>query len=147
MVELLNRYSNGPAAWPYNAILRLNPSSAVASAQTAQPDAASRRRSPRLTSSQVDEVIRRYRAGDIIRVIAAELMVDRVTVMRYLRIHGVVTRRRPLTPEQVDRAAAAYLGGSSLARIGDELSVDSSTVWRALIKIGVQMRDTRGHAR
>jgi Helix-turn-helix domain len=146
MVELLHHYSNPASPWPYEAILRLTACPVDPSAEI-QPLSELRRRSPRLISTQVEELVERYVAGDIIRVIAADLQVNRTTVAHHLRTRGVLTRRRPLTPGQVVQAAAAYQEGTSLARIGEHLGVDSSTVWRALIKAGVRMRDTHGRER
>jgi hypothetical protein len=145
-VELLLVYSNPANSWPYEAVLRL---AACPLALGDKGSATSRLpgKAPRLTRLQIDHLVERYLAGDIIRVIAADLKVNRTTVAHHLRARGVLTRRRPLTPEQVSRAAAAYEEGTSLAHIGEQLGVDSSTVWRALIKAGVRIRDTHGRER
>ncbi|HKS47964.1 MAG TPA: helix-turn-helix domain containing protein [Amycolatopsis sp.] len=101
----------------------------------------------KLTTEQVEELIKDYQAGATVYELGEKFGTSRQAVGKILKRHGVTMRRRGLSPEQIDEAVRLYEGGWSLARIGDKLSVDSTTVWNRLRVRGVKMRDTSGRER
>jgi transposase-like protein len=101
-------------------------------------------RQRRLERPDQQELIARYRAGDLMSDLAQRYGVHRRTVSAILKRHGVPTRASGLAPEQIQRAVLMYAQGQSLAKIGKQLGVDAGTVHARLREQDVQMRDTHG---
>jgi DNA-binding NarL/FixJ family response regulator len=74
-----------------------------------------------------------YELGNLFRI-------DRKTVSRILRRHGIPLRRARLRPEQVDVAAQLYKDGWSTAQIAERMNTYQRTVQRRLGEQGVRMR-------
>ena len=98
----------------------------------------------RLNLDEVDDLVRRYRAGVKVGELAAHFGVHRDTVSEVLDRHGVVRRQAGLAPDLLSEVIALYRAGSSLATIGAKMSVDPGTVALALRKAGASLRPRRG---
>lgn len=89
----------------------------------------------RLSKAQAEEVAARYAAGESGVGLAAAFGVHRHTIMRALKVHGVVARSRKLSPTDAEAAAALRLQGWTYAQLGERFDVDGSTVRRTLMRI------------
>jgi DNA-directed RNA polymerase specialized sigma24 family protein len=98
----------------------------------------------RLNADEVDELVKRYRAGAKVGELAANFGVHRDTVSEQLDRQGVARRQKGLAPELLSELIALYRSGSSLATIGAKMSVDPGTVALALRKAGTPLRPRRG---
>lgn len=107
------------------------------------PDRPKPRRGHRLNEEQVQRLIKGYEAGATVYELGERFRVERRTVSKILKRHGVRMRRQGLTPEQVEEAVLLYEAAWSLERIGARMKVDSTTVRRRLRERGVMMRDSR----
>lgn len=102
---------------------------------------------PRLTARMLDEAERRYRGGEVLRVIAGDLGVSRQRLAERLRERGVRLRREKPSSEQVLEMCRRYEQGESLSRVGERLGFNPSTVRVQLLRAGIALRDTHGRAR
>ncbi len=98
----------------------------------------------RLNIDEVDDLVRRYRAGAKVGELAANFGVHRDTVSEILDRQGIARRQKGVAPELLSELIALYRSGSSLATIGAKMSVDPGTVALALRKAGVSLRPRRG---
>ena len=98
----------------------------------------------RLNIDEVDDLVRRYRAGAKVSELATQFGVHRDTVSETLNRRGVARRHGGLASELLSEVIALYRSGSSLASIGAEMSVDPGTVALALRKAGIPLRPRRG---
>ena len=106
-----------------------------------------RQKQHRLTREETARLVTGYKAGAMVKELAAEFEVERRTVSAILRRHGIEPRPRGLNPTQIDEAVRFYGQGWSLARIGERMGVEHSTIRNRLIERGVRMRDTHGRDR
>lgn len=104
-------------------------------------------RARQLDDKQVRRLIAGYEDGATVYELGDRFGIDRRTVSKILKRHGMAMRRRGLSPEQIDGAVRLYEAGWSLARIGTKLSVDPGTVHARLRERGVQLRDRHGRSR
>lgn len=102
---------------------------------------------PRLTAEMLEEAERRYRGGEILRVIAGDVGVSRQRLAERLRERGVRLRREKPSSEQVLEMCHRYEQGESLARIGERLGFNPSSVRMCLLRAGKALRDPQGRAR
>jgi hypothetical protein len=98
----------------------------------------------RLNIDEVDDLVRRYRAGAKVGELAANFGVHRDTVSEILDRQGVARRQKGLAPELLSELIALYRSGSSLATIGAKMSVAPGTVALVLRKAGTPLRPRRG---
>lgn len=94
----------------------------------------------------LDDAIERYRAGDSIMTIAAELQLDRHRLSRELRAAGVeVTRRRPVlkrrTELPMDELLELYRSGVSEKALAERYGVSRTVIRPRLLEAGVEIRD------
>ena len=102
---------------------------------------------PRLTAAMLDEAERRYKCGEILRVIADDLGVSRQRLADRLRDRGVRLRREKPSSGEVLEMCRRYEQGESLARVGERLGFNASTVRTNLLRAGVSLRDPHGRER
>ncbi|GAA2089445.1 hypothetical protein [Brevibacterium salitolerans] len=95
----------------------------------------------------LDEAERRYKGGEILRVIADDLGVSRQRLAERLRERGVRLRREKPSSEQVLEMCRRYEQGESLARVGERMGFNASTVRVQLLRAGVALRDPHGRVR
>lgn len=95
----------------------------------------------------LDEAERRYKEGEILRLIADDLGVSRQRLAERLRGRGVRLRGGRPTPEQVLEMSRRYEQGESLARVGARLGFNAGTVRAHLLREGVSLRDSHGRER
>jgi DNA-binding CsgD family transcriptional regulator len=101
----------------------------------------------RLTEEQVQQLIEEYKAGATVYELGDRFGINRKTVGKILKRHGVTMRMQGLSPSQIDEAARLYGEGISLARIAEKLDVTANTVHARLREREVRMRDTQGRER
>ena len=141
-MDLLRRYSNR-TLWTKQLL-----SLPKVTAEVASSTVRIRRATPiRLSTQQIADLVRGYRAGQNTYELADRFGLHRATVSAHLHRQGVTVRRQGLNADGVDHAVHLYQQGWSLARIGDHLSVDGGTVWSALKAQGVRLRDPHGRER
>jgi DNA-binding CsgD family transcriptional regulator len=102
---------------------------------------------PQLTAAMLDEAERRYKDGEILRVIAGDLGVSRQRLAERLRARGVRLRREKPSSEQVREMCLRYEQGESLARVGERLGFNPSSVRVYLLRAGMALRDPHGRER
>jgi DNA-directed RNA polymerase specialized sigma24 family protein len=105
------------------------------------PDRRKPRRARHLNDEQVQDLVAGYVEGASVYELGERFGIDRRTVSKILRRHGVGMRRQGLTPKQAEDAVRLYEAGWSLERIGARMKVGSMTVHRRLREQGVKMRD------
>jgi hypothetical protein len=102
----------------------------------------------RLSGTERDELVRRYRAGESIDGLADELGLHRTTVINHLDRAGVARRRtaRKMTDESVTCAAAPYQAGAPLAIVAERFGVHVRTLAKELRRAGTPLRPRPGRA-
>jgi len=101
----------------------------------AKPSSRQRRRRPkRLTDCEIDTIIERYEAGSTQVELADEYGVNRKTVMKLLKDHNVVARRKvvELSVDQLAEVRLRRTLGASLQSLAAELRVHPQTLRRHL---------------
>jgi len=100
----------------------------------------------RLSDTESDDLVHRYRAGESINGLARELGLHRTTVINHLDRAGVARRRtaRKMTDKSVARAAAQYLAGAPLTIVAKEFGVHPRTLAKELRRAGTPLRPRPG---
>jgi DNA-directed RNA polymerase specialized sigma24 family protein len=97
-------------------------------------------RQRRLTTGEIETLVRAYEAGDTISALVERFHVSRATVMAHLRRAGVKTRYNRLD-DKLNEAKRLYVDeGWSLARIAEQFGVTAGTVRNAFTQTGVPTR-------
>jgi transposase-like protein len=99
----------------------------------------------RLSPTDIERLVKRYRTGTPINDLAAEFEINRTTVMKHIERTGA-PRRRGVVLDHLDEARRLYEQGWSLARLGRHLGVDPGTVWYTFKNAGVPTRPRSGSA-
>lgn len=94
----------------------------------------------RVSSEQLDEIVRRYATGESTPTLAREFGVAEGSIGRLLRNRGIELRLRPLSDEVVARAVELYADGLGVQAVADQLRVPKSTLLRAMKAVGVPLR-------
>lgn len=99
-----------------------------------------------LSEAATDEIVRGYVEGSSINRLAAQLGVDRTTIISHLNRRGIERRKivRKLTDPAVAEAAKRYRSGESLKAVAALFGVDSRTLARKFRRAGVDIRPRRG---
>jgi DNA-binding CsgD family transcriptional regulator len=106
------------------------------------------RRTKRPSEAEIDHLVARYLELKSLRLVAAELGVDRATVRTHLKQRGVqLVEQARMTDRDVARAVELYVAGQSSVTIGKALGFDNHTVLKALRTAGVRIRPRPGRAR
>jgi len=95
-----------------------------------------------LGAENVEEIIRRYMAGESATSLAKEFEVAPSALLRLLRERNVVVRRRLVTEELEQELAQDYEAGMTVAAIETKHRLSHNAVLRALHRAGVEMRGT-----
>jgi hypothetical protein len=98
------------------------------------------RLSSRLSTEQIEDVVRRYEAGESARTLASEFGVAPSALLRLLRERNVVVRRQVITPDQEQLMARDYESGMTMAELEMKHGLSHGAVLRALHRVGVEMR-------
>jgi DNA invertase Pin-like site-specific DNA recombinase len=135
-VDLLGRYSN-----PDN-VARLN---RVLSGQgrdrpSHRPVPSLKQKQTRLTDSDRNEVIERYRDGESGAALAHEFGIHRATLFNIVRRAGIAPRYNIVTEDDIALMRSMYDGGQSLAAIGKHFGVSDGTVINAFRKLEILTR-------
>lgn len=140
MVEVLGAYSNlSDQGERIRTLLEITPSGSPApKTQTIKQV------HRRLCPAEVGELVAEYQAGATVYELGCKFGISRNTVSSLLERKGVPRRKRPLSPAQIEQAVELYSTGQSSATIATQLGCDPSTVRLALLKAGIQMRDSHG---
>jgi hypothetical protein len=112
----------------------------VREAPSAPMDFHIHRLSARLEPEQIEDVVRRYEAGQSARTLAAESGVAPSALLRLLRERNVIVRRQVVTPEQDQTMAREYEDGMTMADLETKHGLSHGAVLRALHRSGVEMR-------
>ena len=106
-----------------------------------------RQRQQRLKTSEIDQLVESYLAGDLIRDIAARFGVSRTTVIGQVNRRGLPRRSdNGWSGTELRAAVDLYADGHSLAVIGRRFGVDATTVANRFRRAGVPTRPRRGWA-
>lgn len=97
-----------------------------------------------LAAGERAAIVERFRAGAAMKVIAAELEVDRRAVRRVLYDAGVAMPPRRLSADEVAEAARRYEEGMSLSQLGERFGVSAQTMRNKLVAAGVELRPRPG---
>jgi hypothetical protein len=100
----------------------------------------------RLTEAAVDDVVGAYLVGSSIDSLAAQLGVNRTTIIHHLDRRRIERRNvvRKMTDRIVQRAATRYRHGESLKVVAAQFDVDATTLAREFRRAGVPIRPRRG---
>ena len=143
MVDLLSRLSRSTSnreAQP-RPTLRTNvkwvgaKESSVGSTANTPPSS----RTPRLTSSEIDELVESYLAGERVIDLADRFTISRSTVMAHLRRAGV-PKYSGWTEATTEEARRHYEAGLSLTEISERMGRARTTIGNHLRAAGVEMR-------
>ena len=94
----------------------------------------------RLGAKKVEEIVRRYEAGESARSLAAEYGVAASALIRLLRENNVVVRRRKVTDKEARAMARDYTAGATMVDLEDKYRLSHGAVYRALYRVGVETR-------
>jgi transposase-like protein len=99
-----------------------------------------------LSEPTVDEFVRAYLDGSSIDSLAADLGVNRTTIISHLERRGVERRKsvRRMTDWTVRQAARRYESGESLKVVAARFGVDARTLAREFRYAGVPIRPRPG---
>ncbi len=89
------------------------------------------------------EAVGLYRAGKTLVEIAALMSAGTPVIQKYLRRHGVESRKattRPWAQEKVQRLIVEYESGKTVAQVSRENGLRTATVLRYLREAGVEIR-------
>jgi transposase-like protein len=106
------------------------------------------KRAKTLNAHELERIRERYLAGGVTTAeLGREFGVDRQTVQRKLRAMGVRMYGSSLTAEEIAKAARLYACGLTVAKVAAAIGRGDNAVRNALIRAGVQPRDTHGRTR
>jgi hypothetical protein len=88
----------------------------------------------RLGATQVQELMRAYRAGTPSPELAEHHGVAKSALLQLLHHEGLAIRKPGMTPKQITEARRLRDQGLSYAAIGKQLGFVGSTVWRGLVR-------------
>lgn len=90
--------------------------------------------------------MRDYLAGSSIDSLAAQLGVNRTTIISHLDRYGVERRKsvRKMTDRSVRQAARRYESGDALNAVASRFDIDARTLAREFRRAGVPIRRRRG---
>lgn len=101
----------------------------------------------KLSEEKVQEICRRYQAGESSSEIAEDFDVAPSSILRRLRKCGVTTRLgdgpvrlRKLNEAQIQEAARRYQTGESMSELAQDFGVSDGTISRSLRRHGVAIR-------
>jgi AraC-like DNA-binding protein len=100
----------------------------------------------RLAEATVDDLVRDYLAGSSIDSLAAQLGVNRTTIIHHLDCRRIERRKvvRKMTDRSVRQAARHYKSGESLKVVAARFGVDAKTLAREFNRADVPIRRRRG---
>jgi hypothetical protein len=100
----------------------------------------------RLSGSTVDDLVRDYLAGLPIDSLAAQLGVNRTTIIDHLDRRDIKRRQtvRKMTDRSVRQTAKLYGSGEPLKVAAARFDVDARTLAREFRRAGVPIRPRRG---
>ncbi|WP_460530350.1 helix-turn-helix domain-containing protein [Humibacter ginsengiterrae] len=96
----------------------------------------------RLGPKKVEEIVRRYQAGESARGLAAECDVAPSALIRLLRERNVVVKKRMVTDEDALGMAKDYEAGATMRELEAKYGLSHGAVYRALHRVGVEMRES-----
>jgi len=94
----------------------------------------------KLTEGQIEQIIRRYEAGESTCRLAPHFDVSPKTIERILKRRGLLRSNRKLTATQINEACQRYKAGESSEDIAKDLGVWGTSIRRWLRYYGVTMR-------
>lgn len=94
----------------------------------------------RLSAKEIEEIVRRYEAGESARSLAVENSVAASALIRLLRENNVVVRRREVADDEAHAMAHDYETGATMADLEDKYRLSHGAVYRALHRVGVKTR-------
>jgi hypothetical protein len=144
LVEAIGTYSNTGHLCKKFADLRIRINDSPARSPLSHHGGPSPRSKRLLTTTDIDEIGRRYEAGETTQRIGARYGISKTRAATVVRKQGIIIRRQGLTDEQVSEAAGLYIAGKSLAWLGAHLGVSHSTIATALRRQGIQLRPRPG---
>ena len=97
-----------------------------------------------LSTEQVVQIVAGYLAGATALELGERFEVNRTTVSKLLKDHGVAMRHQPLDPKGVKEAIRIYKSGLSLAQVGQHAYRDPNSVRLILEETGIPRRNTHG---
>lgn len=89
---------------------------------------------------RVQDIIRRYEAGESARCLAEKYGVSTSAIMNLLRDNSVVVKRGRVTDTEARKMAKKYEAGHTIAELEEQFKLSHGAVLRALHRVGVEMR-------
>ncbi len=105
-----------------------------------RPAPRARQQQRRLDGKKIEELARRYQAGETVAALAMEYGVNPKTLSQRLKRADVQLRQQGLTDAQKAEAERLYTARHSLKQIAAEFGCDAETVRQVLKKRGAQIR-------
>lgn len=105
------------------------------------------KRAKTLNAGELERIREAYLAGATTAELGSQFGVDRQTVQRKLRAMGVRMYGSSLTPEEIEEAVRLYASGLPISKVAQDLKRGETGVRNALIRAGVQLRNTQGRER
>lgn len=99
---------------------------------------------PSIPQTEVESIVRRYKAGESTEVIGQSYGKHRDTIRSLLLRNGVKTNQKggnpPLATDLVEAIVERYRGGEGSTSIASDLGIDKRSVFNVLIREGVGTR-------
>ncbi|XPP26038.1 MAG: helix-turn-helix domain-containing protein [Leucobacter sp.] len=94
----------------------------------------------RLGPDVVDEIVRRYEAGESARQLAQEHGVAPSALLRLMRERNMIVRKRVVEWAETKELAQLYEAGATMVELEEQFGLSHGAVHRALRRAGVTMR-------
>jgi hypothetical protein len=100
----------------------------------------------RLSGENVDDLVRAYLNGSSINSLAAQLHINRTTIIGHLDRRGIERRKvvRKMNGRSIRHAAKYYEAGESLKVVAIRFNVDARTLAREFKRADIDIRPRRG---
>jgi hypothetical protein len=89
----------------------------------------------------IEELKRRYRAGEHTPALSREYSISKSSLISLLRSEGVTLRRRPLATADTMRAIELYDQGLTINRVAKQTGYSFGTIRKMLHREGVLVRE------
>lgn len=96
----------------------------------------------RLSPQTIDELKRRYVAGEHSTALSKEYGVSKSGLVSLLRSEGVALRRQPLTDATTKRAVRLYERGYTIQQVADQVNSSYGAIRKMLHAQEVRVRET-----
>lgn len=118
----------------------IQPEVATDQGQAALPRSLRRRLSPQA----IDELVARYRAGEVVPALSQEYGISASGLRELLRAEGLSLRGHKITVADTKQAVRLYVSGLTIDQVAKQVGYSWGTIRRVLLQNGVTLRARLG---